>query len=131
MSEEKMKIPKCRECGLCCTGFREDRYGIQIEKEDYGRLSYGAKLKVTMTRWNVIDEGGWTYWLQFLHQRVNGVHPCIFLRGTPGRRVSCRIYKNRPGICRQYKRGGPDCRLLLREHALRISMQQKKDDGLD
>jgi Fe-S-cluster containining protein len=34
---------------------------------------------------------------------------CGFLRGTPGRRVSCGIYATRPTVCQRYRPGGQSC----------------------
>lgn len=35
---------------------------------------------------------------------------CAFLRGTPGKRVSCRIYGTRPEVCRTFEPGSRWCR---------------------
>ncbi len=40
---------------------------------------------------------------------------CGFLRGTPGKRVSCAIYETRPTICAKYKPGGEGCRMARAE----------------
>lgn len=40
---------------------------------------------------------------------------CEFLRGTPGRRVSCSIYATRPKVCERFRPGSSHCRSARRE----------------
>ena len=45
---------------------------------------------------------------------------CAFLRGTPGRRVSCGIYSNRPEICRRFEPGSEDCQSAQMRNGFRV-----------
>ena len=45
-----------------------------------------------------------------LRQKTDG--RCIFLDGTVGKSCSCRIYENRPQVCRTYERDEVICNSL-------------------
>lgn len=51
---------------------------------------------------------------------------CRFLAGTPGRRVSCRIYKTRPTACREYPPGSNGCLAARVEIGLDVREDQKR-----
>lgn len=48
---------------------------------------------------------------------TNSQGSCSFLRGTPGVRVSCRIYATRPQVCREFKPGSRRCREAQQDFA--------------
>lgn len=51
---------------------------------------------------------------------------CRFLAGTPGRRVSCRIYATRPTACREYPPGSHGCMAARAELGLEARVTTKK-----
>lgn len=56
----------------------------------------------------MIDEGER---IVLLGTRLNrqGHRVCRALEGRVGKRVECSIYESRPGLCREFEAGSPEC----------------------
>lgn len=101
----------CRTCGACCVGDLDDGMGYaDCSVDDVRRMSRYAR-----NRLSVIIGGD-------IERRMTpGVvterfgKSCGFLRGTPGKRVSCGIYATRPDACRAFWPGGSDCKRAREE----------------
>lgn len=105
----------CRHCGACCIaeigrppGAAQSSGWADCTVADVAQLSREVRAKLAP-----VTHGP-------LRTRAIAATPvrqtrefgalCAFLRGTPGRRVSCRIYANRPEICRRFEPGSEDCK---------------------
>lgn len=101
--------PDCRSCGACCVGIHSDDDGgwADCEARDLRRMSANVRKQLV-----VIPQDGWSF-TDKLYATPTTVTPlgkvCNFLRGTPGRKVSCRIYDQRPDVCRQFEPGSQGC----------------------
>lgn len=97
----------CRTCGACCVGDMDDGYGFaDCTEADVARMSRAARRRLTVVRSGWAGDAVGTP--AIVTEELG--KSCGFLRGTPGRRVSCRIYESRPDACRRYRPGGPGCR---------------------
>jgi Fe-S-cluster containining protein len=71
--------------------------------EDVARMSRTSRRKLVS-----VSETLWaTDMVEHFERSPSGA--CAFLRGTPGERVSCRIYETRPAICRAFEPGSRAC----------------------
>lgn len=89
MYKKNAKVPTtCKGCGKCCKWYDF----IPVEEDELV----------------LIPE-------QFVVKTVNGVymkvkgHRCTAL----GRDNKCKIYKNRPSVCRDFVRGFDNCRMII------------------
>ena len=95
----------CLNCGACCAHFRISFYFG--ETQEHGGL-VPTELTEKLNDFRVYMKGSW------------GQSPrCAALEGTPGTKISCKIYSQRPSVCRAYhvwdpKTGAPnpDCQKL-------------------
>lgn len=107
-------LPPCTSCGACCVDWYGDGTVADLDRGDEKRL--GARRLKLYT----INTGG--PWPDEAHRATStrtdalGSEVCRALRGTVGRRCSCRVYDDRPKLCRAYKRGSAAC-LGARERA--------------
>lgn len=108
-------LSDCRTCGACCVGGYDDATGwADCSVEDVKRMSRHARARL------VKQQLGWVF-----NNAIHYATPttfteefgsmCSFLRGTPGRRVSCGIYETRPDVCRKFKPGSRACKEARRE----------------
>lgn len=107
---EKMTAKDCRTCGACCAGGYADDGWADCTVEDVRRMSRHVRARLVTSSFKSGVEIG-----------MAGVTPtskygaCIFLRGTPGKRVSCRIYTTRPDVCRTFVPGSRRCQAARQE----------------
>lgn len=96
----------CRRCGACCVGDLDDGYGFaDCTEDDVTRMSRAARRRLTVVRCGWAGDRVETP--AVVTEEFGKI--CGFLRGTPGRRVSCGIYETRPEVCRRYQPGGRGC----------------------
>ena len=100
----------CRSCGACCVSGHKNPdvidYGYaDLTTEDVERLSPHVRRQL-----HEIVVGGETRYATKAKELASGEYGCRYLRGTPGERCSCAIYKTRPEICSKFPVGGPICR---------------------
>lgn len=89
----------CQACGACCTHagdvavyVQEDDVPKHLTRSVRGRMGFGS--------WEA-DEG----------TRVmarTACDTCTALRSNNGQ-FSCRIYENRPAVCREFEAGSQEC----------------------
>lgn len=84
---ENTIVIDCRTCGACCKGFTVD-----VEAQDEG-------VPVSMTKEDPL--------FGLVMRERNG--QCIALSGMVGERVWCRIYEDRPQVCRDFFQGCELC----------------------
>lgn len=84
-------LPHCERCGLCCLAAKGDTTYVQLLAED-------SNIPASM-----VDRGA------MKTRATRGYPRCVALSGDTSRSVSCTIYADRPAICREFERGGPDC----------------------
>jgi len=93
-----MTTPDCKSCGACCLGEYEDGRGFadctvadvkRMSREVRDRLVRDATPTRMSPKWGKM---------------------CAFLRGKPGKEVSCHIYETRPGVCRAFRPGSKHCK---------------------
>lgn len=109
-------LPDCRTCGACCLGGYDDGMGFAtVTEADHARMSARTRRRLVVIdhRFSDVPSRATPY---VMTEDVGAV--CAFLRGTPGRRVSCRIYETRPDVCRSWKPGSMGCREARRELGL-------------
>jgi len=97
----------CQSCGACCLGGDEGQGWADCTVEDILRMTRQVRAQL------VPLQLGWSHTERWwatpvVMTKLGGA--CTFLRGTPGKRVSCRIYETRPGVCRNFKPGSASCR---------------------
>lgn len=99
MVSEKEELD-CRTCGACCVSPYEQEGWADVTYEDKQRLSPYAQQLLTVCG-DAIETKASEFGCA-----------CVFLRGTPGKRVSCGIYETRPRVCAGFKVGGTDCKYM-------------------
>lgn len=108
----RIKIPQCRKCGACCIRPEDNEFYCGATPEDLKSFSRGFIKKnvsaggLLRTKWMMTETGPY---------KGIGFCACVALRGSLMNGVSCRIYKNRPSVCRFFKRGGYHCRAAIIE----------------
>ncbi|MET0284002.1 MAG: YkgJ family cysteine cluster protein [Polyangiales bacterium] len=83
---------ECLQCGACCFS-RLDTY-VRVSGDDHARLGEAADALTAFV-------GNRCY------MRMERGH-CAALEVSPGR-YACRIYEQRPQVCRDLERGSPSC----------------------
>jgi Fe-S-cluster containining protein len=104
----------CRSCGACCiaeigrpAGAAQSSGWADCTAVDVARLSREVRAKLASVTHGPIRTRAIAATPTCRTEAFGSI--CSFLRGTPGRRVSCRIYSNRPEICRKFEPGSEDC----------------------
>jgi Fe-S-cluster containining protein len=95
--------PDCTTCGACCVNPLENEaegFRTWVEVAPGEPL---LKRKDLVRKLVVVDADGGR------HLRLDRDGRCLALQGALGRRVSCRIYAQRPKPCRRVQAGDPDC----------------------
>ena len=79
----------CMDCGACCAAFRVDFHPYDLASTD--KTGVAPELTIRLTP-NLCRMKG-----------TDDASPrCIALKGEIGQAVSCSIYENRPGPCREF-----------------------------
>lgn len=97
-------IPDCMTCGACCTAFPAVAVCVSdtVSAEDY---------------WDITKQGESGEIVVDRYLRRDGeTLACSSLDGTLGKSVSCRIYENRPQICRRFEVGSDRCHEVRRAY---------------
>lgn len=90
----------CRQCGACCVA----DFWNNGKTEPFVELTYDEIESLTRL---------WRKRLTHFHLPIiqtDNENRCQALRGTVGKRVSCRIYDRRPASCSEFEPGGETCR---------------------
>lgn len=88
----------CTACGACCCAYRVDFHPAELSG---GAFAWGKGVPAEMTlalTANLVRMKG-----------SDSPGRCIALDGEPGRSVSCSLYPERPGPCRELEEGSDAC----------------------
>ncbi len=97
-------IPDCMSCGACCAAFVcvNKASDSEIEDDDC---------------WEIVKSGSaGDYTVDRLIKRKESDLTCTALEGTLGKHVSCRVYEERPGMCRSFEAGSDRCHAVRRAY---------------
>ena len=84
-----MKKHPCQSCGACCAFFRISFHWTETLAE-----SYAVPIDMTI---------GISPYVNAMIGTREEIPKCTALKGVVGKDVSCSIYLNRPGCCREFK----------------------------
>ena len=105
----------CRSCGACCIAkigrpesAAQSSGWADCTVIDVARLSRAVRTKLVSVTHGPVRTRAVAATPTRQTEGFGSI--CAFLRGTPGHRVSCRIYENRPEVCRWFEPGSDDCR---------------------
>lgn len=106
MARRQITSEDCRSCGACCVGGYDEGYGwADCTVDDVKRMSRAVRARL-VPLW---PRAGDVNLATPLVETARWGMGCGFLRGTPGKRVSCRIYATRPTACSNFKPGSRGC----------------------
>lgn len=118
----------CRRCGACCIAENGRAEGAapslgwaDCTVVDVARLSPKVQARIAPVAHGPIRTRAIAATPTRQSERFGSI--CAFLQGAPGRRVSCRIYTNRPEICRRFLPGSNDCRTARARIGLSINLK--------
>jgi Fe-S-cluster containining protein len=109
----ELDLPACTDCGACCISEQDREWHAELHSEEVLRGPFsprgryrryvtsalsGSALK---TKWRPVSTG-------LLRQAQ--ICACALLRGNPLVQVSCSIYRDRPAVCKAFRRGSKECR---------------------
>lgn len=95
---EDADLPACTACGRCCAGWA-------IDAPDIGASDLTDLLIVTA-------DGNALGWVMAMISEPGdppGVERCVALDGPLDGPCSCRIYEERPVVCREFERDSASC----------------------
>lgn len=116
MARTEITANDCKSCGACCIGGDEGQGWADCSAEDVMRMTRQVRAQLVPIR-----SGGWSFtdrWYATPTVMTKAGGACAFLRGTPGKHVSCRIYETRPEVCRKFKPGSANYRTMRKEIGL-------------
>lgn len=118
MPRTEITANDCKACGACCIGGDEGQGWADCTAEDVMRMTRQVRARLVPIR----SGGGWSFTDRWYAtptvMNKSGDASCAFLRGVPGKRVSCRIYETRPDVCREFKPGSAGCRAMRKQIGL-------------
>jgi len=96
----------CQSCGACCKAHPsyEGMNYVRIYNEDAQRMTPEQRQQYT------VKLRGGAHAMRLVEDKR-----CAALDGEIGSCVSCRIYDNRPEVCRNFERGDDSCRFARME----------------
>lgn len=99
-------IPECMTCGACCASF------VCVDLEPDNPIS-------SEDCWDISKPGECGEFVvdRFI-KRKDVDFSCTALNGKIGEDVSCRVYENRPRMCRQFEAGSDRCRAVRRAYGI-------------
>ena len=129
MGKRKAPKPNCTTCGICCVSPVDQPSFCDVDEDDEKRL--GAQLVrchvlypsmvdafATMLDHHPAPQGAIkTIWKEEWSGPFKGYQfcRCVFLQGSVMRKVKCRVYDDRPRVCRMaMKPGDKACTELRR-----------------
>lgn len=108
----------CQACGACCMTYPEANGYVRLSETDRGRLR-GIELPIVEI---TVDEGEGPEVIHKLDTRLDaqGRRTCVALDGLAGQSCSCRVYEQRPMVCRIFEMGSVLCLLSRQERGLPV-----------
>lgn len=104
-------VPDCQTCGACCTTGAPGKHAEKIALLPIGKAEYRRLPSDVTVRADVTGLGK-AYSLRFAGDR------CAALDGVVGLSCTCRVYANRPQICRAFPAGSSHCLAARRERGI-------------
>lgn len=99
-------IPDCMTCGGCCASF------VCVDVAPDNPIS-------DKDCWEITNEGkNGEYTIDRYIKRKEEDFSCTALDGTIGEEVSCRVYENRPRMCRSFEAGSDRCHAVRRAYGI-------------
>ncbi len=99
-------IPDCLTCGACCASF------VCVDVASDNAVS--AK-----DCWDITKCGkSGQFTVDRFIKRKETDFSCTALEGEIGENVSCRVYENRPRMCRQFEAGSDRCHAVRRAYGI-------------
>lgn len=97
----------CRTCGACCVSNWDTEAYVYIDDDDIRLLRSGYSERTVKKLIACADDPA----ERGLGTKENqqGHIVCVALRGSVGKRCSCRIYDVRPRACRSFKPSSKEC----------------------
>jgi hypothetical protein len=100
-------VPDCLTCGACCASFVcvDVAPGNPVSSKDC---------------WEITRQGksGGEFTVDRYIKRKEEDFSCTALEGAIGEKVSCRVYDDRPRMCRQFEAGSDRCHAVRRAYGL-------------
>jgi len=121
------EIYDCRSCGACCKAlpsYEGENY-VRLYDIDIYRLSTDERSKFIIaippgppyvSAEEYVSEG--KSWSRRGAMKLTKDNACSALSGTIGKCVSCKIYDNRPDVCRRFEVGDHSCQFARSEAGL-------------
>lgn len=100
-------IPDCMTCGACCASF------VCVDVASDSAVSSKDCWEITRE-----DKSGDEYTVDRYIKRKETDFSCTALEGTIGENVSCRVYEDRPRMCRKFEAGSDRCHAVRRAYGL-------------
>jgi Fe-S-cluster containining protein len=99
-------IPDCLTCGACCASF------VCVDVAPDSNVPSGDC-------WDITRQGqSGRFIVDRFIKRKESDFSCRALDGEIGHQVSCRIYEDRPRMCRQFEAGSDRCHAVRRAYGL-------------
>lgn len=95
----------CQTCGACCSTYRVSFYWAESTAHPDGRVPVELTASVTPV-------------IRCMQGTDSAAPRCVALEGTVGACVGCRIYAQRPSVCREVQPGDDFCRRARQHHGL-------------
>ena len=106
ITPEDTPIPDCMTCGACCASF------VCVDVVPDNSIS-------SKDCWEITREGEkGEYTVDRYIKRKEEDFSCTALEGTIGENVSCRVYEDRPRMCRKFESGSDRCHAVRRAYGL-------------
>jgi Fe-S-cluster containining protein len=97
-------IPDCMTCGACCASF------VCVDVKPDNPIS-------SKDCWDITKQGETSeFTVDRFIKRKEEDFSCVALEGEIGKEVNCRVYENRPRMCRQFEAGSDRCRAVRRAY---------------
>lgn len=100
-------VPDCRSCGACCASF------VCVDTAPDSTLPPEDCWEITRPK----SDGG-AYTVDRYIRRREEDFSCTALEGKIGERVGCRVYEDRPRMCRQFEAGSDRCHAVRRAYGI-------------
>jgi Fe-S-cluster containining protein len=123
-----MSKPDCKTCGACCWSFQDREVWCDLTEKESTAFSpqFRARNVLETSVFGMLVRGEpssalRTKWVEAKAGPLKGMELCVCcqLNGSLLHRVKCRIYENRPSVCRKALQPGDrsclEARALLEE----------------
>lgn len=100
---------ECTRCGLCCFSVVDHGYHAEVDEEDLDRMTahYRKLCRQTLKENGVLALP--------TRQHENGI-ACVAFSGKLFGKCKCKIYKQRPKVCRELAEESSDCMAIRRAY---------------